>query len=295
MATSTTNLNLSKPAYTDPADIAVINDNMDKLDGAVNGVEDGLAIVANGNTHAAVAAGQFVYVRNHSSLAQGVYKATTAIAANGALSTSNLTADASGGLNALKSDIDALNSNLTTVTNISSSVSGLHEGVNAVRIDANTVVGNYTFSENMRGYATKNGTVVVGHVSTWDLSHNVFISANNSSKLTTAYDINSNLSKNFTFTPNENAEIRNMSASVAGKSVSASFQIGVTTTSVPGWTNIGTVSPAPSAQVQTLYARGGDTEYGGLVVIETWGAVRVYSKTALNNQAIVFSLTYATT
>ena len=110
MATNTSNLNLSKPAYTDPADIAVINDNMDKLDGAVNGVEDGLAIVANGNTHAAVAAGQFVYVRNHSSLAQGVYKATTAIAANGALSTSNLTADASGGLNALKADIDTLNS-----------------------------------------------------------------------------------------------------------------------------------------------------------------------------------------
>ena len=115
MATSTTNLNLSKPAYTDPADIAVINDNMDKLDGAVNGVEDGLAIVANGNTHAAVAAGQFVYVRNHSSLAQGVYKATTAIAANGALSTSNLTADASGGLNALKADIDTLNSNLNNL------------------------------------------------------------------------------------------------------------------------------------------------------------------------------------
>lgn len=116
MATSTTNLNLSKPAYTDPADIAVINDNMDKLDGAVNGVEDGLAIVANGNTHAAVAAGQFVYVRNHSSLAQGVYKATTAIAANGALSTSNLTADASGGLNALKADIDTLNSKIGGVT-----------------------------------------------------------------------------------------------------------------------------------------------------------------------------------
>ena len=117
MATNTSNLNLSKPAYTAPADIAVINENMDKLDGAVNGVEDGLAIVANGNTHAAVAAGQFVYVRNHSSLAQGVYKATTAIAANGALSTSNLTADASGGLNALKADIDTLNSNLSNVNN----------------------------------------------------------------------------------------------------------------------------------------------------------------------------------
>ena len=120
MATNTSNLNLSKPAYTDPADIAVINENMDKLDGAVNGVEDGLAIVANGNTHAAVAAGQFVYVRNHSSLAQGVYKATTAIAANGALSTSNLTADASGGLNALKADIDTLNSNIVNVNKTTS-------------------------------------------------------------------------------------------------------------------------------------------------------------------------------
>ena len=51
---------------------------------ATTNLADGLAIVAEGNTHAAVAARQFVYVRNHSSLADGLYRATVAIAANGA-------------------------------------------------------------------------------------------------------------------------------------------------------------------------------------------------------------------
>lgn len=62
---------------------------------------DGLAIVAEGDTHIAITSGQFVYVRNHSTLAQGLYKATSNIAADGALSSSNLTADSTGGLNAL--------------------------------------------------------------------------------------------------------------------------------------------------------------------------------------------------
>lgn len=84
---------------------------------AIANVEDGLAIVANGNTHAAVASGQFVYVKNHSTLADGLYRATAAIATNGALSTSNLAADASGGLNALKASVDSLNSKITTVSN----------------------------------------------------------------------------------------------------------------------------------------------------------------------------------
>lgn len=67
--------------------------------------QDGLAIMANGNTHAAIAAGQAVFVRNHSSLSEGLYWANAAIGTNATLSTSNLTADASGGLNALKAKI----------------------------------------------------------------------------------------------------------------------------------------------------------------------------------------------
>lgn len=86
--------------------------------------QDGLAIVANGNTHAAIASGQFVYVKNHGSLAEGLYVANSAIGTNATLTTSNLTADGSGGLNALKakignvgntdlqSQVTSLNSNL---------------------------------------------------------------------------------------------------------------------------------------------------------------------------------------
>jgi len=70
-----------------------------------------VAIMANGNTHVAIASGQAVIVRNHSSLSDGLYWASTAIATNATLSTSNLTADTSGGLNKLKGDIDSLNSN----------------------------------------------------------------------------------------------------------------------------------------------------------------------------------------
>jgi len=82
--------------------------------------QDGLAIVSNGNTHAAIASGQFVYVKNHSSLAEGLYKAKSAISANGALSTSNLTADGSGGLNDLQSQVDTLNSNIVNVNETTS-------------------------------------------------------------------------------------------------------------------------------------------------------------------------------
>ena len=82
------------------------------LNQAIENVQDGLAIVANGNTHAAIAAGQFVYVKNHSSLSEGVYTANDAIAANATLSSSNLTADPQGGLNSLYGSINTLNSNI---------------------------------------------------------------------------------------------------------------------------------------------------------------------------------------
>lgn len=105
MATYTGNLNLKKPSLDDDALITDINNNMDILDAAANGIEDALAIVANGNTHAAITSGQFVYVRNHSTLTEGLYVASSNIAANATLSSSNLTADSKGGLNALSEQI----------------------------------------------------------------------------------------------------------------------------------------------------------------------------------------------
>ena len=77
------------------------------------GAHDAIAIVANGDTHPAIASGQFVYVRNHSTLAEGLYKATAAIGTDVALTTSNLTADSAGGLNDLQAQVSSLNSKFT--------------------------------------------------------------------------------------------------------------------------------------------------------------------------------------
>lgn len=120
MATTTQNLGLIKPAGTDKIRIAQINSNMDTIDtkigpvgstplqtqatnaaSSISALQNGMAIVCNGNTHAAIASGSYAYVRNHSSLAEGLYQATTAIAANATLSSSNLVAVSGGGLNAI--------------------------------------------------------------------------------------------------------------------------------------------------------------------------------------------------
>lgn len=114
---NTTNLDLVKPLGTDHALISVINSNMDKIDAyagntddAIGSLADGLAILANGDTHAAITSGQFVYVRGHGTLADGLYQATANIAEDGTLSGSNLTADSSGGLNTV---YDTLNSKIS--------------------------------------------------------------------------------------------------------------------------------------------------------------------------------------
>ena len=114
---NTPNINLAKPLGTDKALVSVLNDNSDKIDSFAGAAMDGIAIVANGNTHPAIASGQFVYVRNHGTLTQGLYRATAAIGSNAALTTSNLTADSAGGLNALKGDLDSLNSNIANIVN----------------------------------------------------------------------------------------------------------------------------------------------------------------------------------
>ena len=111
MATTTTNLGLTKPSYSDTADIAVINENMDKLDAAVNASEAGLAIMSNNNNHAAISKGQYVYVRKHGTLSEGLYKATANIATNGTLSSSNVTivGDGLGGeIAAVANDVSSL-------------------------------------------------------------------------------------------------------------------------------------------------------------------------------------------
>lgn len=91
------------------------------LQDQLDGVKNGIAIVATGNTHAAITSGQYVYIQDHGTLAEGLYRATANIAANGTLSGSNVTAVSGGGLNALNSNIRTANS-INWVTTFSAQI-----------------------------------------------------------------------------------------------------------------------------------------------------------------------------
>lgn len=162
---NTTNLDLVKPLGTDHALISVINGNMDKVDayaGKVNeslaGVQDGLAIVAVGDTHAAITSGQFVYVKEHNTLPERLYTASADIAANGALSTTNLTADSKGGLNAFSDSLTCIQDGLAIVA-----VGDTHGAITSgqfvyVKNHSTLQEGLYTASANIAANATLSGS-----------------------------------------------------------------------------------------------------------------------------------------
>ena len=194
MATYTTNLNLKKPAQSDKIRIADINNNMDDIDAAfgavgsvslaaqLNAIQDSIAIVANGNAHAAINEGQFVYVKGHETLSTGLYVATSNISENGTLSSGNLAADTAGGLNALSDKIgkNTLGSSVDLSGYTSSSnvytfpsdgyvriVSGdtVNDAIlayisSSIRIQAKTQVANY--AENNSIFVRKGMNVYIG-------------------------------------------------------------------------------------------------------------------------------------
>jgi hypothetical protein len=111
---NTTNLDLVKPAGTDHALISVLNSNSDKIDAFAGQTNDSLSAEQNGlayivgntnTTGGTLAVGQFVYVKGHSTIAEGLRKVTASISANGSITTSNTDACSEGGLNALNSNI----------------------------------------------------------------------------------------------------------------------------------------------------------------------------------------------
>lgn len=84
--------------------VSIFNTGYDLQD-QIDAAESAIAIVSIGDAHVAITSGQYVYVREHGTLAEGLYRATANIAANGTLSGSNVTAVSGGGLNALNSNI----------------------------------------------------------------------------------------------------------------------------------------------------------------------------------------------
>lgn len=84
---------------------------LNKLNSSISAIDSSLAIVADGDTHIALTTGQYIYVKNHNTLAEGLYTANSSIGQNVALTTSNVTTVGSkGGLNKL---------NENTINNVS--------------------------------------------------------------------------------------------------------------------------------------------------------------------------------
>lgn len=122
MATYTTNLGLKKPAGDENMNVGDINGNMDDVDTAITNDRKAMAKVSKANTHAAISAGEYVYVYGHGTLPDGLYTANSAISANATLSTSNLTSVSGGGMNDLKSKKVDVSSRVVIDRNINDSL-----------------------------------------------------------------------------------------------------------------------------------------------------------------------------
>lgn len=132
--------------------------------GVYNGLADAqaaMAIVVSGNTAPQnITAGHFVYVKNHSTLAAGLYHATADIASGATLSSSNLAADPDGGLNALYSKMPVLlwtNPNVaaTGEATIASGIDFKGFTLFAVRVKVNVSVDKYVTQLVSIGDATQ--------------------------------------------------------------------------------------------------------------------------------------------
>lgn len=77
--------------------VAAVNE----VSGQIGDLHGGLGYVSNGNNHPAIPIAHFVYVTNHSTLAEGLYynKTSSTISANEPLTSNNLSIASNGGFN----------------------------------------------------------------------------------------------------------------------------------------------------------------------------------------------------
>lgn len=110
MATQSPNLGLTLPIGSENVSRQIINDNNLIIDGAVESNSEALAIVINGDTAPkAITSGQYLFIKNHTTLPTGGYHATANIANGAAVTSSNVAQDADGIANALNGNIPWFN------------------------------------------------------------------------------------------------------------------------------------------------------------------------------------------
>ena len=119
------------------------------IESSIGSIESSIAIVANGDAHIAIASGQYVYVKNHSTLAEGLYTANSAIGADVALTVSNLTAVSGGGLNSLKNKAEEILVNSKLVSNggtgLTTNALGIESGYSTLGAVINQYRSNVSF------------------------------------------------------------------------------------------------------------------------------------------------------
>jgi hypothetical protein len=138
----------------------------------LNCAENGYAIVCDGDTAPkAISSGQYLFIKNHSTLATGGYHATTAIANGASLTSSNVAADSDGIANTLNSN---LSGNIGTLSNLTTSAkTNTVAAINEVNAKSWTVNQNYSSSTSLEAAvrqaisaSTSNGKLYYGTV-TW--------------------------------------------------------------------------------------------------------------------------------
>lgn len=111
------------------------------LNHEVYSLESGLAIVQNGDTASvAITSGQYIFLKNHSTLPNGGYHATTNIASGTTISSSNVVADADGIANALNGAVTTLNGSLASKLSATSYGRGYIEFSNGLKMCWGNVV-----------------------------------------------------------------------------------------------------------------------------------------------------------
>ena len=93
----------------------VVNDAVYDAGERVDNTQESIAIISDGSEHPIINAGQYVYIKNNTSIPEGLYTATSTIPANTAITAVMVESVNNGGLNNIKNIIDNLSNNVSSM------------------------------------------------------------------------------------------------------------------------------------------------------------------------------------